>query len=40
MCQNCFHARKASNARLVPVTPKAEKKGMNARGQRKKVHEA
>jgi hypothetical protein len=36
MCQNCFHARKASNARLVPVTPKAEKKGMNARGQRKK----
>ena len=37
MCQNCFHARKASNARLVPVTPKAEKKGMNARGQRKKA---
>mmetsp|Transcript_23051 Transcript_23051/g.46636 ORF Transcript_23051/g.46636 Transcript_23051/m.46636 type:complete len:643 (-) Transcript_23051:54-1982(-) len=36
MCQNCFHARKASNARLVPVTPKAEKKGMNARGRRKK----
>ena len=26
MCQNCFHARKASNVRLVPVTPKAEKK--------------
>eukprot|EP00960_Hanusia_phi_P068976 766977-Hanusia_phi.AAC.4 len=24
--QNCFHARKASNVRLVPVTPKAEKK--------------
>jgi len=36
MCQNCFHARKASNARLIPVTPKAEKKGMNARGRRKK----
>jgi len=36
MCQNCFHVRKASNARLVPVTPKAEKKGMNARSKRKK----
>jgi hypothetical protein len=36
MCQNCFHVRKASIARLVPVTPKAEKKGMNARSKRKK----
>ncbi len=26
MCQACFHARKAANPRIVPVTPKAEKK--------------
>jgi hypothetical protein len=36
MCQSCFHARKAANPRIVPVTPKAEKRGMNARGKRKK----
>lgn len=36
MCQGCFHARKAANPRIVPVTPKAEKKGMSARGKRKK----